>query len=101
VLSIPSRPVPTNNPLTNLHIVLRPSVTSKEQVNLGLNLPKKEKLSITIIDIMGRVQFHKATQLDKGEHNLTLPVGHLAKGIYYVRVTGTNNINQSLHLVKQ
>ena len=96
-----SKPVQINNPLTNHHIALRPSVTNKEQANLYINLTSKDRLSITIIDLMGRVQYHKAAQLDKGEHNLPLPVGHLAKGLYYVRVTGTNTINQSLHLVKQ
>ncbi|MBO9561279.1 MAG: hypothetical protein J7621_00840 [Niastella sp.] len=101
ILPIRDRPVQANNPLTNQQIVLRPSVTNKEQANLYINLTFKDRLSITIIDLMGRVQYHKAVQLDKGEHNLSLPVGHMAKGLYYVRVTDFNTINQSLHLVKQ
>jgi hypothetical protein len=101
ILPITGRPVQPNNPLTNLHIALRPSVTSKEQANLYINLTSKNRLSITIIDLMGRVQYHKAAQLDKGGHNLVLPVGHLAKGLYYVRVTDFSTINQSLHLIKQ
>jgi hypothetical protein len=51
--------------------------------------------------MMGRVQLNKVTQLDKGQHYLPLLIGHLAKGIYNVRVTGSYTINQSLHLVKQ
>lgn len=90
-----------NSPLTNHHIELRPSVTNKEQTSLYLNLSSKDRLSITIIDMMGRVQLNKVAQLDKGEHYLPLSIGHLAKGIYHVRVTSAYTINQSLHLVKQ
>lgn len=96
-----SRPVQVNNPLTHQQIGLRPSVTNKEQTSLYLNLSSKDQLSITIIDMMGRVQLNKAVQLDKGEHYLPLSIGHLAKGVYHVRVTGSYTINQSLHLVKQ
>lgn len=96
-----SKPVQVNNPLTNQQIELRPSVTNKEQTSLYLNLSSKDRLSITIIDMVGRVQLNKVVQLDKGEHNLSLAIGHLAKGVYYVRVTGSSTINQSLHLVKQ
>ena len=96
-----SKPVQVNNPLTNQHIALRPSVTNKEHANLYLNLSSKDRITITIVDMMGRVQLNKTAQLNKGEHSLPLQIGHLAKGIYYVHVTGSYTINQSLHLVKQ
>lgn len=96
-----SKPVQVNNPLTNQHIALRPSVTNKEQANLYLNLSSKDRISITIVDMMGRVQLNKIAQLAKGEHYLPLQIGHMPKGIYYVRITGSYTINQSLHLVKQ
>lgn len=83
------------------HMELRPSVTGKELTTLYIALALKDNLSISIIDIMGRVQFIKSIQLDKGEHYLPLRIGHLAKGLYYVRVTGNYTTNQSLHLVKQ
>lgn len=96
-----SKPVQVNNPLTNHQVELRPSVTNKEQASLYLNLSSKDRISIVVIDMMGRVQLNKVVQLDKGEYNLPLSIGHLAKGVYHVRVTGSSTINQSLHLVKQ
>lgn len=96
-----SKSVHVNNPLTNYQIELRPSVTNKEQTSLYLNLSSKDQISITIIDMMGRVQLNKVAPLDKGEHYLSLPISHLAKGVYHVRITGSATINQSLHLVKQ
>lgn len=96
-----SKPVQINNPLTNQHIALRPSVTNKEQANLYLNLSSKDRISITIFDMMGRVQLSKTAQVDKGEHYLPLQIGRLAKGIYYVRVMGSNALDQTLQLVKQ
>jgi hypothetical protein len=96
-----SKPVQINNPLTNHHIALRPSVTNKEQTSLYLNLSAKDRISITIFDMMGRVQLSKTAQVDKGEHYLPLQIGRLAKGIYYVRVIGSNALDQTLQLVKQ
>ena len=96
-----SKLVQVDNRLFNQHVELRPSVTGKEFTTLYITLSLKENLSVTLTDVMGRVQLIKSVQLDKGEHYLPLHIGHLAKGIYYVRVTGSQTTNQSLHLVKQ
>jgi hypothetical protein len=87
--------------LFNQHVELRPSVTGKELTMLYITLSVKERLSVTLTDVMGRIQLIKSIQLDKGEHYLPLHIGNLAKGIYHVRVWGSHTTHQSLHLVKQ
>jgi hypothetical protein len=89
------------NPLTGQHVELRPSVTGKELTTLNLALAAKDRLSISIVDVMGRVRSIRSVQLDKGEYNLPVQIGQLPKGIYYVQVTGSYFIHQSLRLVKQ
>lgn len=96
-----SKMVQVDNLLFNQHIELRPSVTNKEQTTLYISLTSKDRISVALTDVTGRVQLIRSIQLDKGEHYLPLYIGHLSKGIYYVRVTGSQTINQSLHLVKQ
>jgi hypothetical protein len=96
-----SKMLQIDNRSFNQYLELRPSVTNKELTTLYIALSVKDKLSVSVIDAAGRVQFIKSVQLEKGEHYLPLHIGHLTKGVYYVRVTGSYTINQSLHLVKQ
>lgn len=90
-----------NNQAAGSSVALRPSVTSNKETSLYLLLAQKDNLSITLVDVMGRVQFTKKVRLEKGEHYLPLDIRRLSGGIYYVVVTGKNTGNHSVRLLKQ
>jgi len=96
-----SRTVSVTNQQGVVRVELRPSVVNGNETSLFIILPQKTNVSCTLTDVIGRVQRHISTSLEKGAQTIPLHIGGLAKGIYYLRITGSDGIIKLLPLVKQ
>lgn len=96
-----SRTVTVTNQQGAVRVELRPSVTGGNETSLFIILPQKTTLSCTLTDATGRVQVQKLVQLEKGAQSIPLSVAGLAKGIYYLRIAGSDGMIKLLSLVKQ
>ncbi|MBS1565160.1 MAG: hypothetical protein JST39_12275, partial [Bacteroidetes bacterium] len=80
---------------------LRPSVTAGNVGNLFVVWPQKAVLHYTLTDAAGRVQLQSSVSLEKGAQTVPLQLGVLARGVYYLRLSGTDGFIKTLSLVKQ
>ena len=80
---------------------LAPSVTESGSSSLLLSLGQASDILYIITDISGHVVARNSIRLAGGPHTLPLDLGHLAGGVYFVRVTGSDGFNKVLTLVKK
>ncbi len=70
--------------LTKLFTVY-PNPTSKNSINITLNLPEKETAKIDIIDRIGKILFSEAID-EAQDQNFSISIPDAAAGLYFVRV---------------
>lgn len=64
------------------------------KLNLQVQNSKTEKVTIQVVDLLGKVLQQQSTQLNAGINSLSLDVASLAKGSYIVVVKGETNQQQ-------
>jgi len=57
------------------------------------------KAEMRILDAKGSLI--KTQSLQEGNHTITIPVAHLAQGIYLLQVVSESGINKSIRFMKQ
>jgi trimeric autotransporter adhesin len=82
----------------NRLINIRPNPVVDQAV-VEINAVITENTYWTLADITGKTVLKKSIGLVKGDNSITLNLGKLPAGIYYLKVSG-NNINQSVKLQK-
>ena len=60
-----------------------------------------ETIQLVLTDITGRLILQKAFALNSGSNTLSIDVGHLAAGIYWIYSTGKNGKTNTLRFIKQ
>jgi len=76
-----------------------PNPTSGD-VNISLNTAKEGTLSLSIVDISGRLISHQNVSITQGEQVHTLEMNDLSEGIYFVKMVG-EDMNEIIRMVKQ
>ena len=61
------------------------------QFSLELNSTKNSAAKIQIIDISGHTVYQYPVEIVHGQNRFTVDVSHLAKGIYFVKSSHTND----------
>lgn len=72
----------------------------KSNLNLVLDLGASKNNTLTVVDLAGRTLLQKAVQGGNGNQTTTLNVANLAKGTYFVKLTGEGN-NKLVKFVKE
>jgi len=73
-----------NNPINNnLTLEVYPNPT-KNQTSINFKIEKKSKVSIHVVDVLGRSVYNNNTTLSKGNHLVILNVENYDAGIYYI-----------------
>lgn len=73
-----------NNPIeNNLTLELYPNPT-KNQTTINFEIEKTSKVSINVVDVLGRSVYNSNTTLSKGKHLVILNVENYGAGIYYI-----------------
>jgi hypothetical protein len=73
-----------------------------DELNLVITSPASEKIVIVVTDLSGRVQLQQMMQLKQGDNPSVLTVGSLAKGVYFIKLSGENGNETSVsRFVKQ
>ncbi len=82
-------------------VTLAPNPTAAE-AKLTLNLEKGTKLSVQVVDMMGRVVSQIAEQnLSAGTHNFQIATENLAAGVYNVRIATAEGVaTERLSVIK-
>lgn len=82
-------------------MLLRPSVVTGNTTTLSLTAAHRDRFAIRLLDLSGRVLLHQSRQLDKGRHDISIAVGHIVRGVYYLYVTNSTGDRQVLCMIKQ
>jgi hypothetical protein len=86
--------------LDNWNLQLYPNPT-KDQVQLKYNLPKEDKINISLYDLTGKLVLEKnAGSKNAGENQDNLDLRQLAAGNYICRISGERN-SISKQIIKQ
>ena len=73
-----------NNPINNnLTLEVYPNPT-KNQTSINFKIEKTSKVSIHVVDVLGRSVYNNNTTLSKGNHLVILNVENYDAGIYYI-----------------
>jgi len=73
-----------NNPIeNNLSLDIYPNPTNN-QTSINFTIKKTSKLSINVVDVLGRAIYSSSTTLNKGNHLVILNVENYDAGIYYI-----------------
>jgi len=73
-----------NNPIeNNLSLDVYPNPT-KNQTSINFTIKKTSKVSINVVDVLGRAIYSSSTTLNKGNHLVILNVENYDAGIYYI-----------------
>ena len=70
------------------------------ETTLSITLDKAETVQARIIDNMGRVKQTQQWHLSSGSVSLSIDMGSLTKGIYYISITSAT-LNNQMPLIKQ
>lgn len=64
--------------------------------NLEMNWPATEKVSLQLYSMSGQLVYQSSANVQKGMQVLSVPdLSHLQKGIYHLRITGNEQIQQT------
>ena len=86
--------------LANKNIVLFYPNPVQNEANLTITIDKAEQVQGRIIDNAGRVVKQQQWKLAAGSTSLSVDVNGLAKGMYYLELTG-ETINERKRFIKQ
>ncbi|MBK9638584.1 MAG: PKD domain-containing protein [Bacteroidetes bacterium] len=71
-----------------------------DQIYIGINMIQKGEISLSLININGGIIFENQTHpLDEGLNTLSIPLDHLAKAVYFLKVN-YQETNQYFKLVR-
>jgi len=65
-----------------------PNPTSDGQVQLMLDIPLSQKITIRILDLSGKVLLQNIIMADQGHNYVQLDISTLQKGLYFVELSG-------------
>ena len=68
----------------------------KEQLNIILNTPNSERVSIRISDLVGKTISQKELQTNQGDNNIQFNISNLSRGTYLIKVYSSNNSEMSI-----
>ena len=69
-------------------------------VSAFINVDKKQKVSVLLTDMSGRVLSSVSRIYEEGTTELSLPSGTLPRGVYFIKVAG-ENITETHKIIKQ
>ena len=73
-----------NNPIeNNLSLDIYPNPTNN-QTSINFTIKKTSKVSINVVDVLGRAIYSSSSTLNKGNHLVILNVENYDAGIYYI-----------------
>ena len=73
-----------------------------EQLNIVLNTPNSEKVSIRITDLVGKTIAEKALQTNQGDNNIQFNTSNLSRGTYLIKIFSSSNSEMSIQkFIKQ
>ncbi len=91
---------PVLDEVNNWNLQLYPNPT-KDEVQLKYNLPKEDKINISLYDLTGKLVLEKnAGSKNAGENQDNLDLRQLAAGTYICRISGERN-SISKQIIKQ
>lgn len=96
-LSIPATWSGVNDVTGNIKQVSLYPNPATSGTNLIVNLEKSSKLSVNVIDALGRIVYSAADDFGNGEQNIFIPTNNLETGIYNVMVS-SEDASQSVKL---
>jgi hypothetical protein len=70
-------------------------------VNVYLSANFSNKVTLTIIDIQGKEVFNQQLNLNNADKTLALDLTSFSKGIYLLRIQGTNGNSETFKLIKK
>ncbi|AEW01499.1 hypothetical protein A4D02_05765 [Niastella koreensis] len=82
-------------------VQLRPSATTGAITNVYIQTSKQSITSLSVTDITGHIHSRQSVPVNKGENLVSLWIGNLAKGVYYVHVTNGDGSSSVVTLLKQ
>ena len=85
-----------NNPIeSNLSLEVYPNPT-KNQTSINFEIEKTSKVSINVVDVLGKSVYKSSTTLGKGNHLVILNVENYDAGIYYIntKISGKTFTNK-------
>ena len=68
----------------------------KEQLNIILNTPNSERVSIRISDLVGKTIFQKELQTNQGDNTVQFNISQLSRGTYLIKVYSSSNSEMSI-----
>ena len=71
----------------------------KDQFQLQIYAKKEEKVSMDIVDVLGRLVSREVFTIQEGSNTKNLRLGHFVAGTYFIKVAG-NDSNESLTVLK-
>jgi hypothetical protein len=90
------------NRSTGIEIVnISPNPVTNENAVLKIDAGEKTPITISIVDITGRITGRQTAALIPGTSLVTLNTRSLAKGIYLVTIYSPGEIEKTIKLIKQ
>ena len=68
---------------------------------LDVTLAKAQSIQLTVTDITGKQLWSVAKEMSKGTQQVALPASELPSGVYMVRISNSEGVQQTLKWVKQ
>jgi hypothetical protein len=68
---------------------LRPQ-PCRSSLAVDIQLPAADQVQLTVVDVNGRILFSSTLSLNAGTNPIDLDLGHLAAGVYFLHVAGTD-----------
>jgi hypothetical protein len=64
----------------------------QDMVNININSEKSSLIHITIVNILGQLMAKKMITINPGTETLSIPVGNLEKGLYFLKIESGNRM---------
>jgi len=81
-------------------VLLLSSNPIKETIKLNMELDRRQKIQINILDIQGRTLFTNSGAYGQGKHQLLLTPRSLPPGSYVLMITG-DSFKEAIKVIKQ
>jgi hypothetical protein len=70
----------------------------EDNTNVNISIPNSQTINASIYNLLGQRVASEQIVLFSGNHTLNLSMGHLPKGVYFLRIDG--NTSQAIKLIK-
>jgi len=95
---VPVGIVNTTNEISSAQVIPNPSAG---EATLLLAVAQTESVTISIVDLAGKMQWTKKVSMSKGENKIALPVASLASGVYLIALQTQQGAKHKLRWVKE